>query len=352
MAGGQGKGRIGLVLAEWPTLHREAWEKAIANGDVFEGRGPAVHWRPATRKTNVNQYGRWLGFLQKTNRLVFDGRPEEQVTREVIGEYVDHLRRLVAPRTVVTLLVGLKVMIQAMVPAGDWRWLADTCNALNRWAKPVTDKNARMRPSQEIYGAAVAEMDRLLAQPIEGRNKLCAYRNALMVAWMAARPLRLKNFTALTMGKSLLPHGESWLICIAGEDMKKGQPLECEVPNSLLPYLHSYLQEVRPRLMIAGGASQTLWVAWEKTAITQREVYHCFVSTTRRLLGVTINPHLLRDCAATSLSLISVGAARAAAPLLGHTQFATTQRHYVRARQVEASRTINNALSTIKSAET
>ena len=89
--------------------------------------------------------------------------------------------------------------------------------------------------------------------------------------------------------------------------------------------------------------------AWNKESLSRREVYHCIVGTTERLLGVPINPHLFRDCAATSLSLVSTGAARAAAPLLGHRFFSTTERHYVRAKQLDASRKLNGVLSSLKS---
>ena len=40
--------------------------------------------------------------------------------------------------------------------------------------------------------------------------------------------------------------------------------------------------------------------------------------------------------------------ARAAAAILGHRSFTTTERYYIRANQLEASRTMNTTLSTIK----
>ncbi len=349
MAGGQGRGRIGLVFEEWPAGHQAAWNAAIADGDVFDGRGPAAHWAVATRKTNINQYGRWLGYLRQAGRLVGNEAPEGLVQPETVKDYVRHLQAIVAPRTVVTLLVALKVTIKAMAPNSNWRWLADICNALNRSAKPVTDKHSRILPSEEIFAATIAELDRLLTLPPGGRNRLCAYRNTLMIALMAARPLRLKNFAALKIGRDFLRNGTGWLIAIPGEDVKNGQPLEFEVIECLVPYLETYLRDIRPPLMGNAEPSNDLWVAWGKAGISRRDVYFCFTRGTNRLLGAPINPHLFRDCAATSLSLISIAAARAAAPLLGHQHFSTTERHYVRAQQLEASRTLNTVLSSIKS---
>ena len=69
---------------------------------------------------------------------------------------------------------------------------------------------------------------------------------------------------------------------------------------------------------------------------------------TERLLGVKINPHSFRACAATSLADRSSTDARLAAPLLGHRYFSTTERHYIRAQQIEASRKVHATLADIR----
>ena len=341
--------RTGLRFSDWPEVDQAAWATAIADGDVLDGRGPAEHWAVATRRINIEQYGRWLGYLHWTGLLSAASHPADRVQSETVKNYARHLQSIVAPRTVVTLLVGLKVTIKAMAPESDWRWLADICNTLNRSSKPIAAKHARVRPSGEIYNTALAELDRLHNSGTGGRKWLCAYRNTLMIAFLAARPLRLKNFTALEIGRNFVRNGDGWLIAISGDEVKNGQPLEFDVNDSLVPYLETYLTDVRPRIANAGDPSTRLWVAWNATRISHREVYHCIVAVTERLLGSPINPHLFRDCAATSLSLVSTAAARAAAPLLGHQFFVTTERHYVRAKQLDASRTLNTVLSSIKS---
>jgi hypothetical protein len=47
----------------WPEPDRIAWTEAIAEGDIFDGRGPAAHWAGTTRSAVIAAYGRWLGFL-------------------------------------------------------------------------------------------------------------------------------------------------------------------------------------------------------------------------------------------------------------------------------------------------
>jgi hypothetical protein len=127
----------------------------------------------------------------------------------------------VAPRTVVSALVGLKVMMKAMVPDQDWRWLADVCNALNRSAKPIKQKGPRMRPTGEIYAAALAEMDRLLATSLTRRIERVGIA-CPMLAFLAARLFRLKNFTR-SRSASTRPTGRSWCP-IAGERPRTNHP--------------------------------------------------------------------------------------------------------------------------------
>lgn len=331
----------------WPAADRRAWEAAIEAGDILDGQGPAAHWAAATRLTNCQHYSRWLGFLAHLDMLEVDIPPHDRVTKTVVRRYVDHLKSRVAPRTVVSALVGLKVMIKAMAPQLDWRWLADVCNALNRNAKPQKLKGPRMRPTGEIYAVAIAELNRLLSTPLTRRIERVAYRDTLMLAMLTARPIRLKNFSGLRIGKHLVLEGPTWLIVVPGEEVKNKQTLEYALPVTLHEYLREYLERIRPSFG-PSATEQALWLTFEGTVLDDGSIHGRFVLVTKRLLGVAINPHLLRDCAATSLSTESPALARAAASILGHRSFATTERHYIRANQLEASRTMNTTLSAIK----
>jgi integrase len=342
--------RILLPIAQWPAIDQAAWEAAIRPGDILDGQGPATHWRPATRRTNRQHYSRWLGYLEAVDALNPTSMPGDRVTPERIRDYVAHLRQRIAQRTVVSALVGLKVMMKAMVPDGSWRWLADVCNALNRTARPVTDKRSRMRDTGEIVRMAVAKMDRLLIGPLIRRLDRVALRDSLMLALLAARPLRLKNFAALALGQHLVPIADGWEIYIPGEETKNGQPLHFTVPKLLVPYLEGYLERVRSIFLKRGEAEpNALWLGFEGQPLAQHSVYQRFISITKRLFGSPINPHLLRDCAATTLSTMSPEDALTAAALLGHRSYQTTERNYIRAKQLEASRQVGKLINRIRS---
>jgi integrase/recombinase XerD len=284
-----------------------------------------------------------LGFLKRNAMLEADQLPAERATPEYVQAYVRQLQREVAPRTVVSTLVGLKVMLKAMAPEANWSWLVDICNALNRRSRPGTAKYRRMRPTEEIYAAAANELERLARTPLWRRIDRVAFRDTLMVALMALRPLRLTNFSSLKISEDFVLERDTWTIQIPGENVKNGQPLEFTFPDALLPHLDLYLKKVRPSFSRSLGFRQ-LWLHYRGTPLDVHSVYCRVVLVTKRLLGVAINPHLFRHCAATSLATQSPAAALASGALLGHRSITTTQRYYIRASALDASRTVNAVL--------
>jgi len=170
-----------------------------------------------------------------------------------------------------------------------------------------------------------------------------------MLAFLAARPLRVKNFTALELGRHLVQTEEGWLISIPADETKTRQPISFELPESLVPWFERYLSTVR-MLFPQAAESRRLWLGKDGVMRDSHAVYHRISKLTRRLFGTPINPHLLRDCAASSLAAVSADMARAAAPLLGHRSFSTTERHYIQADNLAASRRLGSILDQLKAA--
>ena len=76
--------RVLLHREQWPAADQAAWEAMIRPGDILDGQGKAAHWRPATRRTNVQHYSRWLGYLEAIGALDPTATPSDRVTRERI----------------------------------------------------------------------------------------------------------------------------------------------------------------------------------------------------------------------------------------------------------------------------
>jgi len=167
-----------------------------------------------------------------------------------------------------------------------------------------------------------------------------------MLALMAARPLRLKNFAGLELGRHFTPTQNNWLIAIPAEEIKTKQPIAFYVPEMLLPWLERYLSEVR--VLFPGAAESTrVWMGKDGVLTDQRSLGDRITKLTRRLFGTSINPHLLRDCAASSLANDSVEMAQAAPALLGHRHRSTTEKYYIQADNLAASRALGALLENI-----
>jgi len=69
---------------------------------------------------------------------------------------------------------------------------------------------------------------------------------------------------------------------------------------------------------------------------------------TKRLTGRAINPHLFRAMGATLLAEDAPDDVFAAADLLSHKHRATTERHYIRARNLKANQRVAGLVSKAK----
>lgn len=205
-----------------------------------------------------------------------------------------------------------------------------------------------MRSTAEIHQTALNELERLRHTTLGRRIERVAFRDALMIALMASRPLRLGNFTSLDIGGRFHQEAGHWMIEIPGNETKNGDPLTFDVPATLVPGLDIYLGRIRPAFLgKANAETNALWLGFEGRPLAFHTIHCRMVYVTRKWFGMPINPHLFRDCAATTMSSCSVEDALASAALLGHRNFSTTERHYIRANQLEASRLIASQVSTI-----
>jgi len=80
------------------------------------------------------------------------------------------------------------------------------------------------------------------------------------------------------------------------------------------------------------------WPSQYGHGMSGHAIYLRFRKFTLKLLGRAINPHLLRDCGATTLASNCLRSAMAAPGLLGHRELRTTEKYYIQpARQIEAA---------------
>ena len=143
------------------------------------------------------------------------------------------------------------------------------------------------------------------------------------------------------------------MIYFTEDDTKTHTVFETTVPHALTAALDRYVDRYRPYLMRRTGrwkkpAGLALWISKDGSPMTQMALYDRIRARTKAAFGTSLNPHLFRDAAATTIAILDPARVRIAAPVLGHKTFTTTERHYRHARGLDAHRAYTDALHTLR----
>ncbi|MGC2080449.1 MAG: hypothetical protein WA728_31450 [Xanthobacteraceae bacterium] len=346
--------RCCLPIVAWPEQDRLAWEARTRPAGLFEQKGAGAEWSPRSRIKTAKGYGRWLCWLEQKGLLDPALTPGARVTKPLIADYVAMLSASCAPYTVVCRLQELYDTLRVLAPDTDWRWLAELWMRLGRRAEPVRNKRVRLRPTRDLVDLGRGMMKS--AEHVKGwsrRRRAVEYRDGLMIAVRAYRPLRLSNFTSIVLGVHLVQQRGAWWLKFTAGEMKAKRPYEVAFPRALIPELEHYLAVHRP-VLLAGETGQlspstdALWVSEIGTMLENGALATRIRKHTRKAFGASLPPHWFRDAAATSIAEEDPRHVCDAHHVLGNTR-ATTEKYYNQARSLEASRRHQALLAVLRS---
>lgn len=340
---------VALPLVMWPEVDRRAWEAAVRPPAFPHPGGAAGSWRTASRRSALGAYGRWLAWLEAEGVDLATEQPWERMTEERLRRYLDTLAPGRSPFTVAGYVCVLWIMLRALYRERDWSWLRQVHLHLRRTARPVRDKAARLVPAQEalqlgldLIAKASARLDGPDREATDPRERVAAardYRDGLLIALLAQRPLRVKNLLGIEIGVQLRCSGRRATLSFAETETKTRKPIEQAWPPILLPHLERYVAEVRPILLASTAprdparplkpAGAHLWVAQGGTALTAGGLEKALWRHTTRQFGHYINAHAFRAIAASTVVQAAPGRIDMAQALLSHAKPSTTEAHYV-----------------------
>ena len=283
----------------------------------------------------------------------------ERATPEAVLAYVAHLKGVIGSTTVANYLRHLQRALEVMTVGGDWAWLRRLAKRLHRVAIP-RNKRGRIVRSSALFELGCDLMARAEAAcesaPLD---RASLFRDGLLIALLAARPMRMGNLVAIQIARHLVPAGgEYWLLFTAAET-KQHRPLEFTVPVAIVPQLERYLAVHRPLLLTSGTGQDKaarshldpayLWISRKRNQWSDGAIYDSVVGHTRTRFGFAINPHLFRDCAATSIAIEDPDNVAMIMAILGHSSLAISERHYIAANSMQAMRTYHGHIQSIRS---
>src|ERR687891_2515761 len=219
-----------------------------------------------------------------------------------------------------------------------------------RRAPPSRAKRERMIAPSLLFAAGLARMDRVEHEQHRKHDvRHVRYRDGLMLAILAARAFRRGNFQQMRVGRHITKVDGVYVCSFAAAETKNGRELVEPLPVALTPYIDRYLAEVRPALL-RGHVSDAFWVSTYRGPLSEQSIYTKVCAATEEELGVRLNPHLFRDALATGIATDDPEHIRMASRLLGHADSRTTERHYVHAQAITASRRYNGVVLPIRDA--
>ena len=330
--------RTSLLLTEWPAKDQALWQAANSTGGFLAPNGKAAHWKNKTRKGVVKRYSLWLGYLSSTDQLDPDKSPCERITEETLAGYVHWLEaRGNASTTVSSCVRDIYEALRVMDPDANHSVIKKLMITLHARETPVRAKHTRILHPDDLLSGALAFLDDILNREFYNEaSRAGKYRDGLIVAFLACRPIRLGNLSAITLGQHLIQDGERWICQFEASEMKDHCSISFSFPDRLIPYLQIYLGRYRP-LLLKGNGFANLWISARGTPMKDQSVYCNTCSMTEKLFGRELNPHLFRDCAASALATDDPEHILAIARILGHASINTTQRHYNQSQMIAAT---------------
>jgi integrase/recombinase XerD len=337
---------VSLSVDAWPDEDRALCVAAFQDGDPFDEECRAAHMSAATQIGLRTAHARSLGFLASEDPDRLRLSLEARVDRDSIRAFVEHLRQSCRDTSVASTLHKLRLFLGLIRSERDWSWLKIIARRIDAQVTPRRD------PSQGVTSAVLFALGFQLMADAENfayvtgcitKEDALTYRDGLIIALLAAVPLRRRTLAALTINRHLLKIGDHWLLDIPEADTKTRRPLEFPVPHALSGCIDLYLAEFRDAITGAND-HHGLWPSARGIPMGGGAIYDAVCRRTAKALGFPVNLHRFRSAAGTLWSVSDPVNVRAVKDLLGHASFATTDKHYITAQSRLAGRALAKAL--------
>jgi integrase len=327
-----------LPVQEWPDADRRAWDDACRPGARFKPGGAASYLAQVSRDDFARRYGAFLGFLQRSGRFEREAAAAAQVTMSNVEAYITDLKARVRSVTVWNCIYKLRRAAELLAPTANFSWLAEIEKDLALVMEPRSKLDRLVFTGRLVKAGLtlVAEAEKFASN---GFARARGVRNGLMIALLALRPIRPKNFAALEIGHTFKQIHGTWWIALPSVTTKSRRPDERRVPAFLNRLIDDYLSQARPTLLGSQSPTNALWISSTTgQPMTPKNIGILISKLTFETLGVDVSPHLFRTAAASTAAAYGAHMPHLGSAILNHTDPRVTEEHYNRASSISASK--------------
>ncbi|MBM6583145.1 hypothetical protein ILT44_23365 [Microvirga sp. BT689] len=274
----------------------------------------------------ARRYGYFLWALMQAGQL----NPSAPAGSHVTPEATEHFITLVEPQwssvTRSQSVFKLRRMTEILAPEKDLIWLRGIEADFGAEARS-NRRRENVMTNELIHAGEALFKEAENASHLSPKKRACLARNGLMIALLAVRPIRHKNFGELMLGSSFRHLDGNWWIVLEAEDTKGSRVDERQVPEYLNPLVERYLATYRPILLarqaatshcemveakamhsLPGGSledmSGPLWVAVTGEPLTYSAVGTAITDTVEATIGVRLSPHAFRRAVRTTVTYL------------------------------------------------
>jgi hypothetical protein len=227
--------------------------------------------------------------------------------------------------------------LRVMHPDGDRSLVLRAASYAKVNATPSRDQRSKLVAPSDFYDAGLGRMKRFMPRLGSDVDAAMAYEGGLMMATAIAKPLRRRILAGLLVGQHLirtadggyglkLDDGKTWNAAHA----------DAILPASLTEFIDAWLDRGRPYLL-RGGPSSALFLMPDGTDISGPAFYYRFQRATAEEFVNPINPHFVRNIAATGISTFAPELVEIIQHVLDHSSDEMRKQHYDLAEKLTAS---------------
>jgi hypothetical protein len=303
----------------------------------------------------VGGVGNLLFWLRETGQFIPGAAFVDLVTPERVMAYAVARRLEIRDISVRSRLVGLTRGMAVLFPDRDWSWIRRIVASIpDGRAASRQRKQPRIRHSLELLDLGIR-----LALQAEQETTQCPadranlFRDGLIIALLAVRPIRRKNAVALVIGVHVIKSEGGWRLFLPADEVKNREEYDKSIPAEVGKLLEGYLQVYRPILLAIGAQAgepphSVLWLNDRGVPFRPEAFSRRICAQTEKAFGKSVPPHFFRDSAMTTWAVDLPTQVRGGIHVLGNRSFSVAEGAYNMAGSSNAASKLQVALAAVR----